>query len=568
MKAPVSILLVSLVVAAAPALGSNATSCTTCHPQVDEVVSHYRDDVHASVGLSCHDCHGGNPGLDVADDPIAAMDEGFAENPYRGAPDRSRIPELCGSCHSDPTYMRRFKPDARIDQVSEYWTSQHGTLLRAGDPHVATCIDCHGVHGIRRPTDPKSRVYPTQVAETCRECHGDAQRMQGYTLDDGSPLPIDQYELWRRSVHAAALFERENLSAPTCNDCHGNHGARPPGLDSVSFVCGQCHGREASLFRNSAKKAGFEEHNDFLGNAGTCSNCHSSQVVADVTHVDKFTECDTCHGNHAVTRPTVVLLGHLPDTPCAFCHESGPSPPGDGPELEEVRRNFEAKRDALLEQGAQRGLSGDRLFDWLVDRALELDAHTDPGTGNTPVPRAHFSKLWEKFRLGRTHFTYRDPRTGELQEKRLTQCTTCHEPDPDLAAEPLGWVTCKEFRERMLELTVLIAEAERTLLAAQRGGVEVRGAYTDLDAAINAEIQLSALVHTFSASADGEFMKSYTEGVDHASKALASGREGLGEIEYRRRGLAVSLVIILMVLVGLGLKIRDLSRRRGAESGS
>jgi len=280
----------AIVAACALLLGSGwvaaeeRSSCQICHldPEMiddQEVLDFVRREsgsVHAEAGISCQDCHGGNADPAVADDPTAAMDEEFRANPYRGRPARRDIPKFCGSCHSDPDYMRRFKPDARVDQEKEYWTSQHGKLLAKGDENVATCIDCHGAHGIRRKDDAESTVYPTKVAETCRACHADPDHMKGYKRADGSPLPTDQYARWRQSVHAKALLEKGDLFAPTCNDCHGNHGANPPGIASVAFVCGQCHGREARLFRASAKHDGFEGHNELLQESGGegCTACH------------------------------------------------------------------------------------------------------------------------------------------------------------------------------------------------------------------------------------------------------------------------------------------------------
>jgi len=46
---------------------------------------------------------------------------------------------------------------------------------------------------------------------------------------------------------------------------------------------------------------------------------------------------------------------------------------------------------------------------------------------------------------------------------------------------------------------------------------------------------------------------------------LGKGRAALDEIGYRRRGLALSLGIIVLVLIGLGAKIWQLSRRRAEE---
>ncbi len=323
--------------AAPPAAAANhrpqaalATACVTCHSNPDvfdeatiAIVRAMQKDVHAAAGLSCQDCHGGNPDPKLADDPDAAMSK-QAPTPFRGAPSRAEIPDFCGRCHSDPVFMKRYHPDPRVDQEREYWTSRHGAALRQGDTKVATCVDCHGAHGILAPGDNASPVYPTHVAETCAKCHADPKHMAGYELDDGSPLPTDQYESWRRSVHAAAMFDKGDLSAPTCNDCHGNHGATPPGLGSLSFVCGQCHGREAELFRQSAKSRDFEAHNELLADAGpeACASCHSApEPPATLEGVRSFTECTTCHGNHAVVAPRVTMLSLLPDVPCALCHE-------------------------------------------------------------------------------------------------------------------------------------------------------------------------------------------------------------------------------------------------------
>jgi hypothetical protein len=53
-------------------------------------------------------CHGGNSAVELADDMLAAKDEAFSENPYRGVPKVTDIPAFCGRCHSDPSYMKRF----------------------------------------------------------------------------------------------------------------------------------------------------------------------------------------------------------------------------------------------------------------------------------------------------------------------------------------------------------------------------------------------------------------------------------------------------------------------------
>ncbi len=108
----------------------------------------------------------------------------------------------------------------------------------------------------------------------------------------------------------------------------------------------------------------------------------------------------------------------------------------------------------------------------------------------------------------------------------------------------------------MHELIALTARAERTLLAAQRGGVEVRNVRDHVDQAVDRQIELEVLVHTF--STEHQFAEKHAEGVTQASAALKRGQEAVDELGYRRRGLFVALGLIALVLVALALKIQSL----------
>jgi len=556
--------------AADSSAADRTTSCLACHGDADmfeaqdlAIVQGFADDVHRTVGLSCHDCHGGDPDPAVADDLDRAMDEGFATNPYRGAPGREQIPGFCGRCHSDADYMHHFKADARVDQEREYRTSRHGQALAAGDTAVATCIDCHSVHGIRQVDDPQAPVYPTRVAETCSRCHSDTQRMAGRKTQRGEPMPTNQYRRWRASVHAATMVDRGDLSAPTCNDCHGNHGASPPGLASAAFVCGQCHGREAEDFNASAKSRLLAEHQENLEEAGEegCAACHEPpEPAAERTQIHHLSGCTTCHGTHAVIRPTVATLAPLPDIPCAMCHEGPGGLDERMPEQAQIKVHYSEVRDRLVAEAAAQGKTGSALFDHLVDQARTLPQHALE-TESGRVLRPEFARLFEKFRIGKTTATAETD--GEPVAVTVRRCSDCHSAGSKDQEPSTGFATAHALLDGMRALTVATARAERTALRAQHGGVETRAALDDIEQAVDAQIQLEVLLHTFSAEKDSPFAKKQAEGMEHAQAALEAGNDALVQLAKRRRGLYLSLIASAFLMVAVALKIRELSARAG-----
>lgn len=263
--------------------------CVTCHLETGDErlakpVKDFAEDIHAAKGFGCVACHGG----DAKATGIEAMDPAKG---YIGKPERAQMAQVCGRCHADARFMKRYNPALRVDQVTEYATSVHGRRLKElGDPKVATCASCHPAHSIRPPSDPKSSVHPLRVAETCGRCHGDAKYMEGYRI------PTDQLARYKTSVHWQTMSAKGDLSAPTCNDCHGNHGAAPPGVGWVGNVCGQCHTVMADLFAKSVHAKAFAQ----MGQPG----------------------CVTCHDNHEIRPAGDELLGLGEKAVCRTCHDA------------------------------------------------------------------------------------------------------------------------------------------------------------------------------------------------------------------------------------------------------
>ncbi|MGB6033041.1 MAG: cytochrome c3 family protein, partial [Bacteroidota bacterium] len=361
----------------------------------DPVAELFKGDIHHQKGISCADCHGGNPELED-------MEESMSEEAgFRGVPDGDDISAICSSCHSsaetmqrfgstlntdqftllgtsvhgqqdvsgeerilqctschnahgvvpvdhpsspifplnivamcsechsDASYMQRYNPALPVDQLSKYRTSVHGDLNEKGDPRVAECASCHGGHDIRPAADVKSKVYATAIPATCAECHADSSYMGPYGV------ATDQYEEYTQSIHGVALLEKNDLAAPACNDCHGNHGAIPPGVASISKVCGTCHALNAELFAESPHEEAFDE----LG----------------------MPECETCHGNHAIVAATDQLLGVDEEAVCSQCHSETDYP--EGYAVAKIMRQLIDSLDAetesartLIEEAEQKGM--------------------------------------------------------------------------------------------------------------------------------------------------------------------------------------------------------------------
>jgi hypothetical protein len=279
-------LLLLLYGAGAAAQAPN--TCLDCHgaldPPLQVTAEQFARDIHAQKGLTCASCHGGDP----TKMDIDAMSKAAG---FRGKIQRNQIPELCGRCHSDSSFMRQYNPSLRTDQLAQYKTSVHGQRLAHGDSKVAVCIDCHGVHDLRPASDTRSKVNPLNIAQTCSRCHADTEYMKGYKI------PTNQFAQYSASVHHEAMTVRGDLSAPTCTTCHGNHGAAPPGVGSVKNVCSTCHVFQSQMFDKSSHKAAFQS----AGLPG----------------------CVVCHSNHEVRHPSDVMLGTGPDSVCVRCHTPG-----------------------------------------------------------------------------------------------------------------------------------------------------------------------------------------------------------------------------------------------------
>ena len=120
------------------------TVCIQCHGGLSDhlgaPVAEWRTSVHAENGISCHDCHGGDP-----------TDMAMAKSPERGfigAPEYTEVPDFCGRCH--------------VGVAEAYKAGAHGQAIEEGG---AQCVICHGNHAVQRAG------LDLINEEACTRCH-------------------------------------------------------------------------------------------------------------------------------------------------------------------------------------------------------------------------------------------------------------------------------------------------------------------------------------------------------------------------------------------------------------
>jgi len=211
------LLSVLLLLLAALVAWAAKDSCFECHMVQKGPSPIFKDDVHYKQGLSCVDCHGGDPNQERAND---AMSDARGMKPRVM---REDAPEFCGSCHGNAALMGKYKPGQRVDQLALYRQSVHGEQLAKGNAKAAECVDCHGVHNTRAVDDPQSAASPARLAATCGKCHGEIAAM------------------FAESPHAK-VFTTSGMAA--CSACHSSHGTERTSvamLTGASPVCARCH---------------------------------------------------------------------------------------------------------------------------------------------------------------------------------------------------------------------------------------------------------------------------------------------------------------------------------------
>ncbi len=260
---------------ARPCETANKVDCSNCHAEEADI---YFQSGHGQAYFSkqpnapyCTDCHGTHMVKPKTDENSPVF--------------RSKIPALCGECHTANGKAVMGTNLKEIDAYFDYSTSVHGrSLEEKGLLSAAVCTDCHTAHLNLKESDPRSSVNPANVAATCGNCH------KGI------------YDNYRESDHAYRQSTGE-MEYPTCETCHTAHLISEVHQDKfmseITTQCGKCHTELAETYletyHGKVYQLGYME-------AARCSDCHGAHGIykmdnpkSSISPRNIVETCKKCH---------------------------------------------------------------------------------------------------------------------------------------------------------------------------------------------------------------------------------------------------------------------------------
>jgi len=400
------------------------------------------------------------------------------------------------------------------------------TLSLGAVAHVQaanSCLDCHSA------LDPPYKVTEEQFSQdihaqkglTCASCHG------------GDPSKDDQDAMSKKAGFRGKIARKD---IPTlCGRCHSDgaymrqynpslrtdqltqyltsvHGKlRAKGDDRVA-VCTDCHGvhdlRPAGDTRSKVHPVNI---------AQTCARCH-----ADAAYMKGYSiPTDQFAGYSAsVHHEALTVRGDLSAPTCTTCHGNhGAAPPGVST-VQNVCSTCHVFQTQLFESSPHKA-------------AFETASLPGCVTCHSNHRISH-------------------PTDAMLGTGPQSVCTNCHT-DGDA-----GYQAAAHIAQQLGRLDRSVVDAAEILDRAESAGMEVSDAQLEQDQARDSLTKSRVTVHSFNPV---RVQQDIDAGLQIAAKTHQEGAEALKERDYRRKGLAWSLLAIVAVAIGLRLYTRKIERR-------
>jgi cytochrome c3-like protein len=387
-----------------------------------------------------------------------------------------------------------------------------------------SCIDCHSAMEapLKVTAEQFAQDIHSQKGLACVSCHG------------GDATKDDPDEAMGKKAGFRGKIKRTDIPA-LCGKCHSDaaymhqynpslrtdqlsqyqtsvHGKQLAKGDTNVAVCVDCHGVHNMRPPKDPQSPVYPTNV-----ANTCARCH-----ADPNHMrgykiptDQFEKYKASAHFEALT-----VRGDLSAPNCATCHGNhGAAPPGVTT-VQNVCSTCHVFQAQLFEASPHKAaFAAAQMPGCITCHSNHKIVHTSDamlGTGKGSV------------------------------------CLDCHSEGDQ------GFKTAAQMAQHLGKLNTEAQEADKIVTEAQQDGMEVSEARTELDQARDALTKARVTIHSLDAARVSQDVQS---GLKNTTKAHEEGTAALKERDYRRKGLGLSLIAILIMLIGLAMYIRQIEKK-------
>lgn len=411
----------------------------------------------------------------------------------------------CALCHTDPGAQ-----DAETLFSSDPEANGSPPHLNLGefvnDVHFRRGLSCAGCHGgdpdddmmadeiyERWPEAPQRHEDRAWVPDFCARCHADPTFMRRFNPG----LPTDQYAKYRESRHGMRLLGEGDSKAAQCVSCHGVHGIRGP---------------------KSPRSLVHPQNVPY-----TCGGCHGdADYMRGYTTLDgKPLPTDQLESYEGSVHGRALLGGGDLGAPaCNDCHGNHAAIPPDVSSVAEVCRTCHAGNGELF------------------DGSNHKDAFEENG--------------WPECATCHGNHAVVETDDSMLNEDASPLCYSCHreyaEDNPECAR------TARYFHTSITGLAQESHELDELVHVLAEKGLDADPLAATVQEIQDYLRQLRSRIHTFERS---EFDEVETPGRAAVEKGRELVVEAEAEYRFRRRGLFVSLGFMILLVLAIYLKIRQ-----------
>jgi len=416
--------------------------------------------------------------------------------------------DFCIVCHADPWQDKNavFSPDPEATN-----TPRHLNLVEyTSDVHFRRGVSCAGCHGgdpfdvvmtpptyESMPKAPGRHEDRTWGPAFCARCHADTAYMRRFNPN----LPTDQYSKYQESHHGKLLLGEGDSKPAQCVSCHGSHSIRSPKSPRSQVYPKNVPATCGRCHADADYMRGY------LSSKGEPLPTDQLRSYERSVHGRALLEkgdlgapaCNDCHGNHAAMPPEISSVAQV----CRTCHA------GNGELFDGTLHKKAFERNGWSECGYCHGThdvtkADDSMLDEATNR-LCFDCHEEYARDNP--------KCEETARYFYASITNLDHQTNLVVEQ----------------IEPLA--------ERGLDVVPLsnVVNELRDILKQSR-----------------------SRIHAFDRS---EFEGIEARGNEALQSAANLIEKAEAEYQFRLKGLAAAVVLMILLATLLGLKIREMESR-------